>query len=60
MSLGRRLFLGLLALASAAGAVWILFAATQAGALTGQVFFAILPLAMLFGIAWRGLTGRPD
>ena len=60
MTLGRRAFLVLLALASAAGAAWVLIAAVRAHALSGQVFFAILPLAMLFGLAWKGLTGAKD
>lgn len=60
MSIGRRIFLGLLALASAAGAVWVLVAAAMAEKLSGQVLFAVLPLVMLFGLAWKGLTGSKD
>lgn len=58
MSLSRRLVLVVLALGSAALAIWVLIAAAEAGKLSGQVFFALMPLAMLFGIAWKGLTGN--
>jgi fucose permease len=58
--MSRRLLLALLALASVGGALWVLVAAARADALSGQVFFAVLPLAMLFGLAWRGLRGKRD
>jgi hypothetical protein len=57
MSTARRVFLLALAGGSAGLALWVLVAAALADKLSGQVFFAILPLVMLFGIAWRGLTG---
>lgn len=60
MSLGRRIFLILLALATAGATVWVIFAAAMAEKLSGQVFFAVLPLVMLFGVAWTGLTRKPD
>lgn len=56
----RRLFLWALAGVSAGAALWLLVAAIRADALSGQVFFALLPLVMLFSIAWRGLTDRDD
>ncbi len=60
MSGARRLFLWLLAAVSAAAAIWVLVAAMRAEALSGQVFFAVLPLLMLFSIAWRGLSDKDD
>lgn len=60
MSLGRRIFLILLALASGGATLWVIAAAAMAEKLTGQVFFAVLPLVMLFGLAWNGLTRKPD
>ncbi len=60
MSPARRIFLVLLALASAGATLWVLAAAVRADKLTGQVFFAVMPLLMLFGIAWKGLTGAKD
>jgi len=56
MPAGRRLFFLALAGLSAAAALWVLVAALRADQLTGQVFFAVLPLVMLFGIAWSKLT----
>lgn len=60
MPAGRRLFFLPLAGLSAAGAAWVLAAAIRAGSLSGQVLFAMLPLAMLFAIAWAKLTHRDD
>ncbi len=60
MPAGRKVLLVLLAVGSAGAALWVLIAAIRAEALSGQVFFAIMPLAMLFGIAWSGLTGKRD
>ena len=60
MLTGRQVFLGLLALLSAGAALWVLLAAARAGRLDGQVFFAIMPLALLFGVAWKGLFGGGD
>lgn len=60
MPSARQMFLGTLAVLSAAAALWLLVSAARTGALNGQVFFTTLPLVMLFGIAWRGLTGKPD
>lgn len=60
MSLGRRIFLIVLALATAGATLWVLITAIMAEKLTGQVFFAVLPLIMLFGIAWTGLTRKAD
>jgi hypothetical protein len=57
---GRRLFLLALAGGSAVAALWVLVAAIRADALSGQVFFALMPLLMLFGIAWQKLTDKPD
>lgn len=54
----RRAFLWALAIASAGLALWVLGAALVADKLTGQVFFAILPLVMLFAIAWNGLNAE--
>lgn len=60
MARGRRLFLLALAGGSAVAALWVLIAAIRADALSGQVFFALMPLLMLFGIAWQKLTDKPD
>ena len=60
MSRGRRIFLTLLALLSGGAALWVLIEAALYDKLSGQVFFAVLPLVMLFGIAWKGLTGARD
>lgn len=60
MAPGRRLFLLALAGGSAAAALWVLVAAIRADALSGQVLFALAPLAMLFGVAWQKLTEKPD
>ncbi|HBZ44448.1 MAG TPA: hypothetical protein DEO85_10415 [Maritimibacter sp.] len=57
---GRKVFLGLLALASAGLAGVVLIGAVVNDALNQQVLFGILPLAILFGIAWSGLTKRED
>lgn len=56
----RKIFLALLALVSAGLAGWVLIAALVADELSGQVFFAVMPLAMLFGIAWNGLSSHKD
>ena len=60
MPAGRRLFFLALAGLSAAGAVWVLVAAIRAEQLTGQVFFAMLPLLMLFAISWQKLTHKDE
>lgn len=60
MSAARRLSLWGLAGGSAGATLWVLVAALRAKALSEQVFFAMLPLAMLFSIAWRGLFSRND
>ncbi|SMH58108.1 hypothetical protein [Maritimibacter sp. HL-12] len=60
MTSGRRLFFLALAGGSALAAIWVLVAAIRADALSGEVFFALMPLLMLFGIAWQKLTDRPD
>ncbi|GGD29230.1 hypothetical protein [Sinisalibacter lacisalsi] len=60
MAPGRRLFFLALAGGSAAAALWLLASAIRADALSGQVFFALMPLAMLFGIAWQKLTDKGE
>lgn len=54
----RRALLWALVLVSIGGAGAILVAAFRADQLTGQVFFALLPLVMVFSLAWNGLSHR--
>ena len=56
----RRILLGLMAAATAGLALFVLGSALVAGKLTGQVFVAVLPLVILFTLAWNGLTRRRD
>lgn len=54
----RKIFLALLLAGSVGLGLWLVYAAASSGHLTGQVFWALLPFAMLAGIAWRGLRGE--
>lgn len=56
----RRIFLALLALASVGLAAYVLIEAVVTDHLTQQVFYAILPLILLFSIAWNGLSKSGD
>ncbi|MGR3363533.1 MAG: hypothetical protein ACU0CY_05065 [Maritimibacter harenae] len=56
----RRILLGLMAAATAGLALLVLGSALVAGKLTGQVFVAVLPLVILFTLAWNGLTRPRD
>lgn len=56
----RRILLGLMAAATAGLALFVLGSALAAGKLTGQVFVAVLPLVILFTLAWNGLTRPRD
>jgi hypothetical protein len=51
----RKVFLTLLALGSGGLALWVLFEAVVSDHLTGQVFYAIVPLVMLVSVAVNGL-----
>lgn len=57
--MARQLFLTTLALGAFALAAWVLIAALRADAVTGEVFFAIMPLLMLGGIAWNARARGP-
>ncbi|MZR12965.1 hypothetical protein GQE99_08030 [Maritimibacter sp. DP07] len=56
----RRILLGLMAAATAGLVLFVLGSALVAGKLTGQVFVAVLPLVILFTLAWNGLTRPRD
>ncbi|MBL6426052.1 MULTISPECIES: hypothetical protein [Maritimibacter] len=56
----RRIFLALMALATAGLAIYVLVEAIITDHLTQQVFYAILPLVLLFSVAWNGLTNKRD
>ncbi|WP_138423011.1 hypothetical protein [Maritimibacter alexandrii] len=56
----RRIFLALMALATAGLAFYVLVEAIITDHLTQQVFYAILPLVLLFSVAWNGLTNKRD
>lgn len=58
--MARRLLLASLALASALLAGFVLVEAALTDHLTGQIFFAVLPLLMLFAISWKGLRRNSD
>ena len=60
MSKPRYIFMLVLLIACIGLGLWLLAAAALAGKLTGQVFFALLPLVMLGSIAVRALTGNRD
>ncbi len=49
-----------LALAAFGLSAWILLKALVAEALTGQVFFAVMPLLMLGGLAWNARARDPN
>lgn len=56
----RRIFLALMALATAGLAIYVLVEAIITDHLTQQVFYAVLPLVLLFSVAWNGLTNKRD
>ncbi|MEC7764026.1 MAG: hypothetical protein VX874_19135 [Pseudomonadota bacterium] len=56
----RRIFLALMALATAGLALYVLVEAIITDHLTQQVFYAILPLVLLFSVAWNGLSKNRD
>ncbi|MGH1369343.1 MAG: hypothetical protein ACRBCL_12070 [Maritimibacter sp.] len=56
----RRIFMTALALAAFGLSAWILLKALVAEALTGQVFFAVMPLLMLGGLAWNARARDPN
>ncbi|MAM61122.1 hypothetical protein [Maritimibacter sp. UBA3975] len=56
----RRILLTLLALASAGLAAYVLIEAILTEHLTQQVFYAVLPLVLLFSIAWNALGKKRD
>ncbi|EAQ11502.1 hypothetical protein RB2654_02035 [Rhodobacterales bacterium HTCC2654] len=49
-----------MALATAGLAIYVLVEAIITDHLTQQVFYAILPLVLLFSVAWNGLTNKRD
>lgn len=60
MPRSRTIFLALLALGSAGLAVFVVVDAAIHDALSRKVIYALLPLVMLFGVAWKGLTNKRD
>jgi hypothetical protein len=56
----RRIFLALMALSTAGLAIYVLVEAIITDHLTQQVFYAVLPLVLLFSVAWNGLTNKRD
>lgn len=56
----RRIFLVLMAIATAGLALYVLVEAIITDHLTQQVFYAILPLVLLFTVAWNGLSRKRD
>ena len=56
----RKVFLALLALASAGLALYVLFEAVITDHLTQQVFYAVLPLVLLASVAVNGLKRPRD
>ena len=60
MSRPRFIFLVLLALASGGLALFVVVDAVIHEALSRSVLYAVLPLVMLFAVAWSRLTDKPD
>ncbi|GKY87992.1 hypothetical protein [Sinisalibacter aestuarii] len=58
--MGRKVFLGFLALASAALAIFVLAEALVHDALSRSVIYAVLPLVMIFAVAWQSLRKGKD
>ena len=56
----RRIFLVLMAIATAGLALYVLVEAIITDHPTQQVFSAILPLVLLFTVAWNGPSRKRD